>query len=259
VAELTEPVSLDVSDNALRGDDPLPRLDLPCCCSNFWRCRGTTDSAGLSPPSWAGCRTGLQLESNSSTGTIPTELGRLSRLQHVALRNNEHTGINSTEVGDQTILVVWESTFNELTGRIPTERGRLTDLEEFTSWINGEFTSWINGLSGTIPSEIGRFARLVEWRTAYSGMSGPISTEIGRLTALEVFLSTDNVHTGPIPTELAGLSRLMGFEVAGNVLFGPIPPSVGDGQALTALHIGVVEPAYGQHPHRGRAVARPRG
>lgn len=73
----------------------------------------------------------LQLQGNSLTGTIPTELGQLERLQVLRLDTNS------------------------LTGNIPAEIGSITTLSDL--YVNGN-----SGMSGTLPSALTNLRRL-DW------------------------------------------------------------------------------------------------
>jgi hypothetical protein len=72
-----------------------------------------------------GSRCGSELSRNKLTGTLPTQLGRMTGLRQVWLQDND------------------------LTGPIPTELGRITQMYQLL--MN------LNGFSGTIPTQFGQF------------------------------------------------------------------------------------------------------
>ena len=74
--------------------------------------------------------TELVLIENGLTGTIPAELGSLSRLRQLYLYQNRLTGTIPAELGDLGDLQWMSLSANELTGEIPVALGRLTKLEE---------------------------------------------------------------------------------------------------------------------------------
>ena len=74
--------------------------------------------------------TELVLIENGLTGTIPAELGSLSRLRQLYLYQNRLTGTIPAELGDLGDLQWMSLSANELTGEIPVTLGRLTKLEE---------------------------------------------------------------------------------------------------------------------------------
>ena len=74
--------------------------------------------------------TELQLYRNFLTGTIPTELGKCSKLIEAQIYTNWFTGSVPTEIGSLTDLTYFSVEDNALTGPIPTEFGLLTSMEE---------------------------------------------------------------------------------------------------------------------------------
>lgn len=91
-----------------------------------------------------------------------------------------------------------------LAGSIATELGLLTNLESFG--IRG------TSITGTIPSELGRFTSPSFWVLAVDDMrlTGTIPTEIFRLKAGEFWLS-DNMLEGTIPTEVGSAKNASTF------------------------------------------------
>ena len=85
-------------------------------------------------------------------GTLPTELGTLTQLNYLDLRNNTISGSIPSEIGLLTQLTYLELSGNILSGTIPSEIGLLTQL----TYMNVKD----NGLDGTIPSEIGDLTQL---------------------------------------------------------------------------------------------------
>ena len=71
------------------------------------------------------------MRNNKLTGTLPTQLGRMTGLRQVILQDND------------------------LTGPIPTELGQLTQMSKLLMHLNG--------FSGTIPTELGQFTACDEY------------------------------------------------------------------------------------------------
>ena len=85
---------------------------------------------------------------NGLTGTLPPELGTLSRLRSLEIGGNRGlTGPIPAEVGDLTNLELLILQANRLTGSIPAELGQLSNLEALA--LGG------HPLSGRIPPELG--------------------------------------------------------------------------------------------------------
>ncbi len=128
---------------------------------------------------------GLHLELNRLKGTIPPELGNLTRLENLNLQNND------------------------LTGAIPPELGDLVSLE----WLS---LSENYSLSGTIPPELGNLASLERLQLHFNALTGSIPPELGRLDKLTLFWLNDNDLSGQIPPELAGLVNVVDLDLRSN-------------------------------------------
>ena len=87
-------------------------------------------------------------------GEIPNEIGSLTNLTYLNLRNNAISGEIPPEIGNLTNLSYLDLGSNQLTGEIPPEIGNLTNLKHLS--LVG------NQLTGEIPSEIGNLTNLEE-------------------------------------------------------------------------------------------------
>ena len=81
-----------------------------------------------------------------------------------------------------------------------------------------------NDLSGPIPPELGRLAKLSVLALGSNGLTGPIPPELGNLASLERLHLFDNDLSGSVPPELSNLDSLRVFELAGT---GVCVPGVG--------------------------------
>ena len=151
--------------------------------------------------------TGLRLNANQLTGSIPPELGDLSNLEWLDLHGNQLSGEIPSELGGLANLKSLGLSLNDLTGPIPAELGNLSNLEDLGLYSNG--------LTGGIPPELGGLSNLT-------------------------FLSLrNNQLTGPIPPELGGLSNLESLYLAGNQLTGCIPEGLRDVRANDFAELGL--------------------
>ncbi len=173
--------------------------------------------------------TELHLGGNDLTGSIPPELGNLTRLRELDLGWNSLTGPIPPELGNLTSLRELELSSNYLTGRIPPELGNLTSLTELN-------LGW-NGLTGPIPSELGNLIRLTRLELYSNGLTGRIPPELGNLTSLTELLLRSNALTGRIPPELGNLTSLTELNLRSNTLTGPIPSELGNLTRLTELNL----------------------
>ena len=147
---------------------------------------------------------------------------------------------NSTDGANWTNNENWlsDSPLDEWYGVTTNAVGRVSGLE-----IAG------NGLSGPIPSEIGKLTNLGSLHLSGNDLSGPIPPELGQLTNLERLHLNGNDLSGPIPQELGQLTDLIQLILIGNRLSGPIPPELGQLTELTNLNLsyndlsGAIPPA----------------
>ncbi len=172
---------------------------------------------------------GLRLVHNQLTGSIPPELGKLSKLIELSLWGNQLTGPIPPELGSLSELGALELAGNQITGPIPLELGGLTNLWDLL--LGG------NRLTGPIPSWVANLSNLEALYLAENQLTGPIPPELGSLSALEYLNLGDNQLTGPIPPELARLTDLWYLSLGGNQLTGPIPPELGNLSALEYLRL----------------------
>ena len=86
-----------------------------------------------------------------------------------------------------------------------------------------------SGLTGTIPTEVGRMVQLSKLDIAVAQhMHGSIPTEIGLLsTNLQILKLSWCGLTGTLPTALAQLTHLVSLELDNNPLHGTIPTEYG--------------------------------
>ena len=158
----------------------------------------TTDSSGRV--------TRLSLSNNFwGGGTIPAELGNLSKLTHLYLSQNQLEGGIPAELGNLSNLTHLYLSLNSFGGRIPAELGNLSNLTH----LNLES----NILSGRIPAELGKLSKLTHLYLSANRLSGTLPAELGNLSKLtHLYLSGCHIDwyntcnqglTGCVP---AGLS-----------------------------------------------------
>ena len=174
--------------------------------------------------------TQLDLEENQLSGTIPTDLGNLTNLERLWLHANQLSGTIPTELGNLVLRQSLSLYRNSLSGTIPTELGNLTNLSSGL-WLHE------NSLSGTIPTDLGNLTNLKELWFYKNQLSGTIPTELGNLTKLEKLLLRENQLSGTIPGELGNLTKLKWLFLNTNSLSGTIPSELGNLTSLERLYL----------------------
>lgn len=94
-----------------------------------------------------------------------------------------------------------------------------------------------NNLSGSLPSELGRLAYLVELDMDDNELTGSIPRILGQLSFLEIVDLDDNQLTGSIPEELYSVSSLEILDLDINQLTGTISTLIGNLVNLYYLQI----------------------
>jgi Leucine-rich repeat (LRR) protein len=163
-------------------------------------------------------------ESNSFTGTIPTQLASMAPfLEYLDLGDNHLHGTIPTELGSMTKLTALYLCCNRLTGTLPIE-----------SWLLHNDLG--NSSSSSSNSRL-LLPNLNHFHVDDNGMTGTIPTELG-LTALTMLHLQGNQFSGTLPKEIANLSLLHTLKVGSNEgLFGTIPTELGLLTALVRLHL----------------------
>ncbi|CAB9520371.1 Leucine Rich Repeat [Seminavis robusta] len=138
---------------------------------------------------------------NFTEGTIPSEIGRLERMEDLALDECNLIGTIPSEIGQLAIAYRMNLNVNALTGTLCTELGQLSTVRAL------EFQD--NQLSGPIPSEIALLGNLKEFFLMNNQLSGTIPVELHALlpranataSSIKAFNATGNPITDPLYTE----------------------------------------------------------
>lgn len=158
---------------------------------------------------------GLYLSENEMSGTIPPELGYLTKLEELDLAKNQLRGTIPPELGNLPKLTLLYLYSNQLSGSIPVELGSFSKLEQLV-------LSW-NRLDGTIPLALSKLSELEMLVLSGNRLSGTIPSELGNLTKLKFLALHVNRLTGRIPPQLNTLSGLEWLFLADNRLTGCVP------------------------------------
>ena len=187
--------------------------------------------------------TTVDLGFNQLHGTLPSQLGNLSKLQVLWLDGNNLSGPIPIELGELADLVSLVISENQLTGSIPAELGNLSNLKSL--WLNK------NNLTGSIPIELGSLANLVSLDISENQFSSTIPIELSNLLNLNLLGLSRNELSGSIPVELGNLSNLVILNLSSNKLSGTIPSELDKLSNLEYLNLhsnqlsGSIPPSLG--------------
>lgn len=197
----------------------------------------TTNTNWLTGPvnTWAGIEVvngrvfQVSLYNKNLTGTIPPELGDLTKLHSLDISSNNLSGSIPDELGNMLEMQSLSVYANKLTGGVPPSLGNVPDLRDLYLGANP--------LTGTIPAELGNLSKLQILYLNNCELSGEIPKELGNLSNLRILYLQINELTGSIPPELGGLTNLTQLYINNNKLAGGIPKELGDLSMLEYLSL----------------------
>ena len=170
------------------------------------------------------------------SGTMPAELGSISTLTSLQLKNSRVSGTLPTELSNLNKLdnlAIWG---NKITGYIPTEIGRLTNLGTLGSLSLGG-NSW----SGTLPTQIAKLTNLrpLFFFEAMGSLSGTLPMEMAAMRSLtSAFFERMDRVSGTLPAGLFANSMAgdRSLNIGASALSGTIPSSFSE-NPFTSLSI----------------------
>ncbi|TVU30657.1 hypothetical protein EJB05_22288, partial [Eragrostis curvula] len=208
---------------------------------------------GEIPPSLGDC---LALHNlNLSTGTIPSSMGQLSKLDVLNIRKNNISGLIPSSFANLTVLTFFSISVNYVHGNIPQWLGNLTMLTElniagnmmsghvppiFSKLTSLEFISIAsNKLEGAVHPSLFNLSSLELLNLGLNQLSGSLPPDMGfTLPNLRVFSIFYNKFEGQIPASISNISALQTFNIHGNRFQGRIPPNIGMNGLLTGFEVG---------------------
>ncbi|XP_060195206.1 probable LRR receptor-like serine/threonine-protein kinase At3g47570 [Lycium barbarum] len=138
--------------------------------------------------------TALNLSSMNLNGMVPPQLGNLSFLISLDIRNNTFHGSLPEELARLRRLKMINVMNNNFTGAIPSFFGLLPNLHSL-------YLSF-NQFSGNIPPSLFNITKLKELRLRGNFLGGEIPQEISSLCCLNFIDLQDNKLTGSIPPSM---------------------------------------------------------
>lgn len=185
------------------------------------------NSSDETPCSWLGvtCKAQrviyLSIANRRLSGTLPSDLGKLTAIRHLNLRDNNLFGSLPSDLFNATELRSLILSGNSLSGHLPPQIGKLNRL------LHLDLSH--NSFNDSIPSPLVQCKRLKTLSLNENSFSGPLPIGLGtNLTTLEKLDISSNRLTGPIPGDFGSLVNLKAtLDMSHNSFTGPIPESLG--------------------------------
>eukprot|EP00581_Thalassiosira_minuscula_P009341 CAMPEP_0183705312 /NCGR_PEP_ID=MMETSP0737-20130205/2454_1 /TAXON_ID=385413 /ORGANISM="Thalassiosira miniscula, Strain CCMP1093" /LENGTH=780 /DNA_ID=CAMNT_0025932449 /DNA_START=137 /DNA_END=2479 /DNA_ORIENTATION=+ len=216
---------------------------VPVCDWDGVTCRVSTTNSGSTSETVV---SEVSLPAKGLSGSIPTELGQLTELEHLTLKNNILQGSIPKEIANLKKLVTLDFTECFLTGTLPQKfastqlstlllannaiSGRFFETQDAPHLANIKEIRMENNLvTGTLSgSTIMKMPHLETLSVSANDLSGLIpGDELGSLPALRYLYVDTNHFVGPLPNQLAqvGRSQILELWVQDNALSGTVPAS----------------------------------
>ena len=197
--------------------------------------------------------TAIKMRNNQLTGSIPPELNRLTRLETLLLHDNELSGTIPDLSNLTRLKWLWLSGRDmNLTGNLPSWLGRMSSLESVSLWGNNldgflpnlsgmtsikELKLQSNRFRGDVPSWFADMRSLRQLYLHDNQFSGSIPSAFGRHTGLLRLWLDRNQLTGSIPAALGNMTNLKTLNLRDNRLSGTIPRELGNLSNLQQMRL----------------------
>ncbi|XP_054811951.1 MDIS1-interacting receptor like kinase 2-like [Prosopis cineraria] len=180
----------------------------------------------------------LDLKTNNLVGSIPENIGVLSKLQYLDLSTNYLNGTLPISMANLTQVHELDVSRNNITGTLDPRLFPDGSDQPKTGLIgirNLLFQDTL--LGGRIPDEIGNIRNLTVLALDGNSFHGPIPPSLGNCTHLSVLRMSGNQLSGMIPPSFGRLTNLSEVFLHINNLDGPLPQEFGNISSLTVLHL----------------------
>jgi hypothetical protein len=169
---------------------------------------------------------GLALNNNSLSGTLPVEWNYLTSLGFLVLSDNHLSGtlpVKPPVASSDSLRAGYNITSldlrdNNLSGTLPVQWSSLGVLTGEVGLLLST-----NSLSGPLPAEWSTLSNLIGLTLDHNNLSGPLPLEWSLLTNLTHLDLSSNNLSGPLPAQWSSLSHLVVLDLAWNQLLGKLP------------------------------------
>ena len=192
---------------------------------------------------------------NELTGTLPSSLGNLEKLELLVISNHRFNGSIPASLGRLARLRTLNLGSNTLSGTVPPSLGNLGELSHLFLGSNKLVGSipdsffanmskldtlflFSNQLSGSVPESLFNCSELVRLYLYSNSFSGTLSAGIGKLAKLRELSLVSNQLSGTLPDALFDLTQLESMYLSTNRFFGTVPNCISNLSNLMALYLG---------------------
>ncbi|KAI9160728.1 hypothetical protein LWI28_010994 [Acer negundo] len=180
----------------------------------------------------------LDLNTNKLSGSVPSNIGLLSKLQFLDLSRNDLNGTLPLSLANLTQVYELDISRNNIVGEIDARLFPDGTGQSRTGLIGlKNFLLQENQLGGRIPEEIGNSKLLTLIALDGNFLTGPIPASLGNLSSLSILNAAVNQLTGQIPANIGTLNNLTDVRLFANKLTGLVPEELGNLSSLTVLHL----------------------
>jgi Leucine-rich repeat (LRR) protein len=159
----------------------------------------------------------ISLGYNLFTGPFPSFTSS-PNLAKINVDTNTLSSTISSELGMLTLLNIFTINNNQFTGPIPSSFGSLLLVTQFDLSLNH--------LTGTIPTAFGSMANIADLQVRNNLLTGSIPSELGKLLTAQSLVLTRNLFTSTLPCTIQNLTRLSVLTCDRNYLTGICPDLV---------------------------------
>ncbi|KAM3681700.1 hypothetical protein ACJW31_12G018300 [Castanea mollissima] len=179
----------------------------------------------------------LDLRFNKLKGTIPMNIGMISKVQYLDLSINSFNGSLPLSLANLTQVYELDVSQNNITGKLDSRLFPDGTGKSKTGLLSlKNFLLQSNELVGRIPEEIGNSKHLVLLALDGNYFFGPIPSSLGNLSDLTIIRLADNQLSGQIPMNIGTLKLTEVFLLL-NQLSGSVPEEIGNLSSLVTLHL----------------------
>ncbi|XP_050369396.1 receptor-like protein 2 [Argentina anserina] len=174
----------------------------------------------------------LDLSNNHISGPIPSRFFRQARkLTSFQVSNNMFSGSipSSICLHSSPLISLLDFSFNDFSGSLSSGLGECSQLKVFRAGHNN--------LSGLLPQDIYKVARLEDIALPFNSLDGVIEDRLSNLTNLVILDLQVNQLRGVLPLNFGSLSKLKLLLLHWNNLEGSIPPSLMNCTNLVELNL----------------------